>query len=346
MKNLFTSSLVLLLAGTSAFAQNNVQLVPASGNVCFPMPISLGISGNSFTPTSYLWSTGETSPVIEIVASGTYTLTVTGEQGNSGNIVTHTKSATYNVLPVPSITALTDLWVCKGDTVKLQAVSGYDYINWSNGTTGTMFSKKMNLIGTPGTPALDTMTVSYTAGISGKCSTKSQPVLLRAIRKPHGVGQAYHGKMNIRANDSIPAGLVLEYLYPVTYEMAFTDMLNPSNVIKYVTAPGSRKAPASMLTPGNTYSVETTPIINNKRFCSGMISMIGIAVPSTNRLGVDFTEEAGVKTFRIYDMGGRVLMEKQAENFDRQWLMEIPPQIVIVHKIGTTTEVIKMQISK
>jgi hypothetical protein len=341
MKKTFIAS-ALVLCAASANAQNNVHLEPNGGNVCNPMQISLHIHGNSFNPISYLWSTGETTPTISINTSGTYSVTIVGHHGNSPNIDTLVRTANYNVLAEPTITALTDLWVCKGDTVRLAAVAGYDFIDWSNGATGTLFEKKMNNIGTPGFPALDTMSVSYTATIDKVCSVTSDAVLLRSIRKPHGVGRAYEGRMNLHSSDSIPAGLVLEYLYPVTYEMSFTDNANPSNILKYVTAPGSRKAPASMLSPGSTYTVVTTPIINGIKYCPGAPSTIGMA--SGSRLALGFTEEEGIKTYTVYDLNGRKLIEKQAEEFNKEWLEQITPQMLIIHKTGITTEVIKMQL--
>jgi len=346
MKKSITTSMMLLFMAANVFSQNNIQLFPASGNVCNPMELSLNINGNSFTPISYQWSTGETSPTIEIVASGMYTLTVTGYHGSSKNLVTITKSENYTVLPAPVITELTDLWVCKGDTVRLAAVTGYDYVNWSNGTSGILFEKEMNKMGIPGTPELDTLTISYSAGINGVCSTNSQTRLLRSIRKPHGVGVHYQNKMNISINDSIPAGLVLEYIYPVTYEMEITDLNNPMNFFKYVTAPGSRKMAANLLTPGGTYSVVTTPVINDKRFCSGTASTIGMALPSSHRMTAGFIEEEGMKTYRIYNVQGQMLLEKQAEDFNMEWVKEIAPQMLIIHKSGLTNEVTRLQLVK
>ncbi len=345
MKNYITTSIIMAASTLSVLAQpNNIHLHPASGNVCNVTTLSVGIHGNSFAPESYIWSTGEISAEIEINTSGTYTVTVTGFMGNSSHLTTIVCSETYNVLPSPNINALTDLWICKGDTVKLMAVAGYDEITWSNGATGQLFEQRLNL-NTPGTPGLDTMTVSYTATVDKVCTTKSKSVLLRAIRKPDGVGAFYQGKMNIKTTDSIPAGLVTEYLFPVTYEMDFIEIANPTNVIKYVTAPGSRKAPASILTPGASYSVVTTPVINGKQFCSGIPSIIGIK-PVGNRLGLGFTDEEGVSTFKVYDTQGRFLMEKQGEVFNMEWLQNLAPQMLIVYREGQSTEVTKIQIVK
>jgi hypothetical protein len=151
--------------------------------------------------------------------------------------------------------------------------------------------------------------------------------------------------MDIKLTDSIPAGTVLEYLYPVTYEMKFTDQSDPNNVITYLTAPGSRRAPANILQAGKTYSVNTRPIINNVTYCYGATSNIGLL--SSNRIGGTFNQdETGLKTFKVFDMSGRLLMEQEAENFDSTWLDQFTPQMFTIHKIGETTEVIKIQVVK
>lgn len=343
MKKLILSATALLLAGTS-FAQNDIKMFPRNGNVCNSMQLSLDISGQSFNPVSYLWSTGETTPSITINNSGTYTLTVNGYNGSSNNLSTRVVTGSYNVLPAPQITALTDLWVCKGDTVRLQADGGYDMIAWSNGSTGSLFARPMTKGGN-NTPSLDTLNISYMSAINNVCARVSNMVVIRGVRRPNGVGQFFNGKMDVKLTDSIPAGTVLEYQYPVTYEMKFTDQSDPNNVVTYFTAPGSRKAPANILQSGKTYSVITRPIINGETYCFGAPSTIGLL--SGNRIGQMFEDsEEGTKTYRVFDMSGRMLFEKQAEQFNQAWLDQFAPQMFTIHKVGETTEVTKIQVVK
>lgn len=344
MKTTFIASMMVLLAG-STYAQNNVSLYPPNGTtVCHNMGITVHVNGNAFTPVNYLWSNGATTSSINITSSGTYTLTVQGYLGGSNKLVTRIRTATYNVLSAPTIDELTPLWVCKGDTVELAATPGYDTYAWNTGETGSQYVSPMNNPGTPGTPALDTLSVYYTASISGLCSVSSDPVMLRSIRRPNGVGRAYQGRMDIPISDSIPAGLVLEYLYPVSYVMEFTDLSDPNNQVEWLCLPGSRKAPANILEQGKSYSVESTPVINGVIYCPGPASTIGIAA-TTPRLAFGMNaEEEGLKTYRIYDVNGRLLIEKQSDEFNKEWLDHITPQMLIIHKTGITTEITKMQL--
>ncbi|MFM7079330.1 MAG: hypothetical protein ACKOYC_06020, partial [Bacteroidota bacterium] len=168
-KVIYTTALFLCAA--HSFAQMDIKISPRGGSVCHNQQVSLDINGTSFTPTSYLWNTGETTPTINITQSGTYTLTVTGYNSNPNNLTTKVKRETFNVLPSPVITALTSLWVCKFDTVKLAADAGYDNISWSTGVSGNQLIRPMVRFG-QGTPQLDTFNVSYTATINGVCAIK------------------------------------------------------------------------------------------------------------------------------------------------------------------------------
>jgi len=335
-KSLFILSLsALVSASLDGNAQNNsnIQLMPNVTDVCKSTTLYISIPGNSLNPTSYLWNTGETTPSITANSSGTYTVTVTGTTGGSNRPRTVVLTKAYNVKPRPAIIPITDTWVCKDETVALQAENGYDTYQWVDGTGGTLFSKTFSLAG--GAPQLDTMTVSYTSTITGVCTVTSESVLIRGVRKPKGVGQFYCGKTNLNLNDSVAAGLVLEYLYPVRYDMEFTDLSDPTNVIYYVTQPGQLKAPLNILEAGKSYAVRTRPLINTWTFCYGDPCTIGIA--SGNRLMGQ--SDNSIKTYRVMDVSGRILVEQKAENFDRNWVRNFPGQVFIISETNELGEV-------
>ncbi|MEY3343106.1 MAG: hypothetical protein RL090_790 [Bacteroidota bacterium] len=335
-KSLMLLSLSFLgLVSNEGFSQNNsnIKLMPDVASVCKTTTLYLSIPGNSFVPTSYLWSTGATTPTIEITTSGTYTLSVTGFTGGNNRPRTVVLSNAYNVKPQPTINPLTDIWVCKDETVVLEAEAGYDSYQWNNGTAGEIFSKTFTL-GGGNTPQLDTMTVNYTSTITGVCSVTSESLVIRGVRKPKGVGQFFCGRTDLNLNDSVPAGLVLEYLYPVRYDMEFTDLSDPTNVIYYVTQPGQLKAPLNILEAGKSYTVRTRPLINTWTFCYGDPCTIGIT--SSNRL---MGESNSMKTYRVMDVSGRVLVEQKAEFFNREWVRNFPSQIFVITETSENGEV-------
>lgn len=278
--------LYLLLLTSFVNAQNNVRLIPDQDTICSGTNLSIWIAGQSFYPLIYQWSTGDTTPTISITQSGTYSLTVTGYMGRSFFVRSYTFTKYYEVPSSPTINVVKGPWVCRFDNVILEAQPGYSNYVWSDGHVGTTFNRIMD--STYLSPQLDTAHIWYTANISG-CSVKSDTMVLRGVRAPNGVGQFYCGRLNINPNDSIPAGLVLEYLYPNQYEMEFTQVSDPSVVITYFPPLGSRKTPANILTPGERYLVRSRVIINGQPFCWGIICEIGIRPPvmATPSFGFD-----------------------------------------------------------
>lgn len=81
--------------------------------------------------TSYLWSNGATTPVLQPSIAGVFTVTVTDGNGCSG---TATQNMTVNALPVAGISGPTGF--CSGDNVTLNSNGAFNSYQWSNGVTG------------------------------------------------------------------------------------------------------------------------------------------------------------------------------------------------------------------
>lgn len=111
--------------------------------------LDAGIAG-----ATYLWSTGDTTQIIEVSEAGTYSVTVTIA---SGCIATDDMEVTLSTSPVVDLGM--DLSMCEGNAVILNAGnSGADYL-WSTGET----TKKITV--TEG--GLYSVTVTNASGCSG-----------------------------------------------------------------------------------------------------------------------------------------------------------------------------------
>jgi large repetitive protein len=82
--------------------------------------------------SSYLWSTGATSPSINVTAAGNYSVTVTYANGCSRT--SPDTVVTVNPLPTATITASGSTSFCPGGSVTLTASAGASYL-WSTGAT-------------------------------------------------------------------------------------------------------------------------------------------------------------------------------------------------------------------
>ena len=82
--------------------------------------------------TNYLWSTGETAQTISVNLAGLYAVTVTNNNGCTGEA--SITEVIGNVL-TPTISSNGSNSICQGSSVILDAGTGFNTYNWSNGAT-------------------------------------------------------------------------------------------------------------------------------------------------------------------------------------------------------------------
>jgi hypothetical protein len=107
-----------------------VTITPAdSQNICFGQSVTLTANGNYDT---YAWNTGDSTPVIEVNNSGSYSLVVS----NNG-CQAFSDTVSVNVLPAvfPAISPNGQQNVCSGQNIILSADTSYSSYLWSNGAT-------------------------------------------------------------------------------------------------------------------------------------------------------------------------------------------------------------------
>lgn len=111
----------------------------------FPLPtVSVNSSGpttfcegnniilTASSASSYLWSNGTTTQTATINTTGSYSVTVTDENGCKNSSIPITINV--NPLPMALISPSGNLHICAGDSVKLVATGGNQYL-WSNTQT-------------------------------------------------------------------------------------------------------------------------------------------------------------------------------------------------------------------
>jgi gliding motility-associated-like protein len=107
-----------------------VAFITPSGSTTFCEGGSVTLTSSA--GSSWVWSTGATSPSILVTDGGTYYCTVTDANGCSATSAS--TIVTVNQPPVAGITADGPLALCQGEDVILTAVNGTSWL-WSNGAT-------------------------------------------------------------------------------------------------------------------------------------------------------------------------------------------------------------------
>ncbi len=94
--------------------------------------VDLSVDG---TYVTYEWGDGTTNPTLTVNAAGSYTVTVTDENGCSGNT---SVTIIENIIPPLDITGGDQY--CEGSSLTVFASGGFDSYTWSTGDTGVSLS--------------------------------------------------------------------------------------------------------------------------------------------------------------------------------------------------------------
>jgi len=90
---------------------------------------SLILSPNLVDTANYLWSTGETTPLIQVFESGTYWI------NQSFGCVSYTDSIFVEVIPDVSVDLGEDAVICEDEEITLQVENSDSFYVWSTGST-------------------------------------------------------------------------------------------------------------------------------------------------------------------------------------------------------------------
>ncbi|MCR4965534.1 MAG: T9SS type A sorting domain-containing protein [Bacteroidales bacterium] len=149
---------------TSATDQMTVRPVPTavidgSLTICQGQTTTLRASGG----VSFLWDDATTQSYHAVTTSGTYTVTVTGNNGCSS-----TASATVIVNPTPSLSILANDVACAGESITMYAISapGNSY-NWSTGQTTSIITVS---------PTVNTMYTVLVSDANGCTATANKTI--------------------------------------------------------------------------------------------------------------------------------------------------------------------------
>lgn len=195
--------------------------ITGEATACEGDAISLGTDANYAT---YQWSTGASTPTINVTSAGSYSLQVT----DSNNCTSFAaKEVVFNPLPVPEITG--DDNICSGESAMLDAGAGYTEYQWSSGGNTAQINTS--------TAGDYTVTVTDNNGCQGS-NTKSLSVMPLPVFQISGDEIiCKDGSTILETNASFNAydwstgasSPAIEVIAPGVYEVTVTDQNNCSS---------------------------------------------------------------------------------------------------------------------
>ena len=187
-----------------------------SDSVCLGDSTQLSASG---TATTYLWNNGQTSTSVYVNTTTDSTIILFGIDANGCQ---NSDTVTVRVLPVPTLTLLSDTSICYNNSVQLQATgTNISYIVWNNGNT-LDDSTSTSPVASPDS----TITYVAVAGI-GSCTT-SDTITVTVLPLPSvnaGNDTTILFGQSVVINATAPNGT---YDWSPTDYLSCSDCLNPT----------------------------------------------------------------------------------------------------------------------
>ncbi|NUQ24311.1 MAG: T9SS type A sorting domain-containing protein [Saprospiraceae bacterium] len=151
------------------FVDNNpspVNILPSNPSICTGNGTTLTASSG----TSYLWSTGETTPTISVnpTATTTYYVSITDPATQCIAV----GGTTVTVLPIPDAGLPVSAASCGGTGATLTAFGGFVFYQWSTGQSGPNLN---SIFVNPGATESYSVTVTTSAGCVGSDEVEVYP---------------------------------------------------------------------------------------------------------------------------------------------------------------------------
>jgi large repetitive protein len=266
---------VQVISGAGCQSIASVPITVTVNTLPTPPTITAGgattfCAGGSVTLTSsigssYLWSTGATTPSINVTASGSYTVRVTNASGCQ-SLASAATNVTVNALPAqPTITAGGSRTFCEGGSVTLSSSAGTTYL-WSTSET----TQSINV----------TTTGSYTVRVTNAAGCQSIASAATAVTvNPLPV-------VNAGTDVSVFNGGSTTLNATVTGTSPFAYSWAPSNLLENASVEDPKTVSLSSTTTFTLTATSTTTTCSNSdaviiTVTGGPLSSVPTAIPST-----------------------------------------------------------------
>ena len=182
---------LFLLLSCKAFSQPctlNVALSKSAPAICSGSTVVLTAATSGGTaPFTYIWSTGETTPSVNINKAGTYTVSVSDKTPGCQPVK---KSITIIATVTPVAPTAGDVVVCPNSRATLNAIAPGGIYQWYDKFVGGNF---LGSGATYTTPVITANTIFYVETTVNGCTSARSAVVVSLIGKPTVTNDAICG---------------------------------------------------------------------------------------------------------------------------------------------------------
>ena len=297
-----TYSVTVSQGGCNGSTSANVSVgnFPLTVNVTPVGPIS-ACAGTNITLDAgagyagYSWSNGATTQTVQATTTNSYSVTVTRNSCTG----TGTVQVTLNSLPHPAITSQQPLANCVGNTVTLDAGSGFNSYAWSNGATSqttqvsTGGAYSVSVIDNNTCPGNDTVNVTFDAVPSPSIISNGTPCGGHSVSLDAGAGFSGYLWSNAATTETISVNTSGTYNVTVTQGACSGVASNP---FTYTASQLPVESVGLAAGPGGTTIVQVSPTGATYQWLSQQTQ--GGAYTQENETSQSFTVACG--TIPVY----------------------------------------------
>jgi len=199
MRTKFILSIFIFFFSLKAYGQSctlSVSLTSAANTICSGNSVQLTATPtNGLAPYIYIWSTGETTPSINVNKAGTYFVSVSD---NTPGCQPVKKSITISVSETPDQPTVQSQTICPNSSATLAATAPGGAYQWYDAATGGNF---LGTGATYTTPLLTQATIFYVETTLNVCTSARTAVTVNITGNPvvHGATVCYGTQASLSA---------------------------------------------------------------------------------------------------------------------------------------------------
>jgi len=264
----------------------------------------------------YIWTGGETTQTVELTNDADYGVTVTDVNGCQGS-----DEIVVDFHELPTVDLGNDQTICEGDSVILDAGTGFDSYAWSTGDTG----QSIFISG----DSFYSVTVSNEYGCEGMDTMELNVNPLPVLNLPDTAIQTCTDEL-------------FEYTLDQSYDEIIWPYGGTGQTFSHVYT--EQTMDTVMFTVGNSGCYVTDTLFVDAQVCSKITETENMQMslypnPTTGQLNINISEYSGTLSLQIMSIEGRQILDKDFDSDGKlEYSFDMAPYVPGMYVVKVQTE--------